>query len=96
MLSLMKINIKQLLLLLVLWLSTLVSALGVSYVTYDTRLKSHQLEMLRRQQNHLQVTWGQYLLEESTWSAYSRIEQIAKDNLDMQAPAVEHIVIVSL
>jgi cell division protein FtsL len=94
--GLQRINIKQLLLLLVFWLLTIASALSVVYVTHDTRLKYHQLEMLKQEQNQLQVVWGQYLLEESTWSTYSRIEQIAKDDLKMEVPTASHVVIVGL
>ena len=94
--ALMRVDIKQLLLLLVLWLSTIASALSVVYVTHDTRLKHHELETLRRQENRLQIVWGQYLLEESTWAAYNRIERIAKDDLNMQAPVAKHTVIVEL
>ena len=64
------------------------------YIKYDTRLKYNQLEVLQRQKNHLQVVWGQYLLEESTWAAYNRVEQIAKDDLDMEVPTANYIVVV--
>ena len=96
MFGLRKFDIRYLLLLMALWLSTVASALGVIYVTHDTRLKYHQLETLRLQENHLQVAWGQYLLEASTWAAHSRTEQIAKDDLGMQSPASNRIVIVGL
>ena len=90
------VNIKQLLLLLTLWLMTIVSSLGVVYVTHDTRLKYHQLETLRRQENQLQVAWGQYLLEENTWAAYSRVEKIARDDLSMQTPTADNTIVVGL
>ena len=96
MFDLKEIKIRYLTLLIALWLSTILSALGVVYVTHDTRLKYHQLETLRRQENYLQVAWSQYLLEESAWAAYSRTEQIAKKHLAMQSPNASHIVIVGL
>ncbi len=96
MFGLKEFDIRHLLLLMALWLSTIVSALSVVYVTHDTRLKYHQLETLRRQENNLQVAWSQYLLEESAWAAYSRTEQIAKKHLAMLPPATDHIVIVGL
>ena len=96
MFGLRKFDIRYLLILTVLWLLTMVSALAVVYVTHDTRLKYHQLETLRRQENYLQVAWSQYLLEESAWAAYSRTEQIAKNNLAMQSPAADHTIIVGL
>jgi cell division protein FtsL len=77
-----------------LWLAVLVSALAVVSSTQQVRRDVNQLEMLRREASHLQVEWGQYLLEESTWAAYSRIEGIANQELNMIAPTTEHVVMV--
>ena len=62
--------------------------------TQQVRRDINQLETLRREASHLQVEWGQYLLEESTWAAYSRIEHIANKELSMIAPTTEHVVMV--
>jgi cell division protein FtsL len=62
--------------------------------TQQVRRDVNQLETLRREASHLQVEWGQYLLEESTWAAYSRIEGIANKELNMMAPTTEHVVMV--
>lgn len=84
----------MLLLTAVLWLLVILSALVVVYVTYDTRVKFNALETLRREQGQLQLVWGQYLLEESTWAAYGRIEKLAEDKLSMQVPKAENIIMV--
>jgi cell division protein FtsL len=42
----------------------------------------------------LQVQWGQYLLERSTWAAYSRVEQVAVSELNMKAPVSTEIVMI--
>ena len=70
----------------VLWLAVVFSSLGVVSSTHEGRLRLNQLETLRREAARLQVEWGQYLLEQSTWAAYSRIEQIATNKLQMQVP----------
>ncbi len=80
--------------LVLLWLALLVSALGVVYATHQSRQLVHQLELARRESAQLQVAWGQYLLEQSTWAAYQRIEQVAAERLDMHVPATEDIVMV--
>ncbi|MGH1484768.1 MAG: cell division protein FtsL [Cellvibrionaceae bacterium] len=85
---------RVLLLIATLWLLVIASALAVVYVTYDTRVKFNELETLRREQSQLQVVWGQYLLEESTWAAYGRIEKLAEDKLLMQVPKAEDIIMV--
>ena len=77
-----------------LWLALIASALGVVYVTYDTRVKFNALETLRREQSQLQVIWGQYLLEESTWAAYGRVEKLAEEKLSMTVPSAENIMMI--
>ena len=77
-----------------LWLAVVLSALAVVYVTYDTRVKFNVVEGLRLEQSQLQVIWGQYLLEESTWASYGRVEKLAQEHLFMQAPTSEKIITV--
>lgn len=77
------------------WLLTITSALGVVASTQEVRRDVNQLETLRREAAQLQVEWGQYLLEESTWAAYSRVEGIATQELNMLAPTSERVVMVT-
>ncbi|MEO0442869.1 MAG: cell division protein FtsL [Pseudomonadota bacterium] len=86
---------QSLILVIILWLAVLSSAIAVVYVSYDTRMQFSLLENLRKQENTLQVIWGQYLLEESTWASYGRIESLAKEKLSMQVPSPEQIIMVS-
>jgi cell division protein FtsL len=78
----------------VLWAAVVASALGVVASTHDVRKKVDRLEMLRREAAQLQVEWGQYLLEQSTWAAYSRVEAIATQRLNMIPATTEQIVMV--
>ena len=77
-----------------LWISVVASALAVVGSTQVVRRDVNQLETLRREAAQLQVEWGQYLLEESTWAAYSRTEGIATQELNMIAPTSERVVMV--
>lgn len=77
-----------------LWLAIMVSGVGVVYATHLSRQLFSELETKRRLTSDLHVEWGQYLLEQSTWAAYSRVERIAAEELDMQTPAYEKIVII--
>jgi len=78
-----------------LWALILVSALSIIYSAHDTRNKFNQLEVLRGQQDALQVEWGKYLLEESAWASYERIEKIAIEKLSMKIPVGQEIVMVA-
>jgi cell division protein FtsL len=87
---------QQFLWVLFLWMTVLISALGVIYAAYDTRNKFSELEVLRMQQDELQVEWGKYLLEESAWASYGRIEKVATEKLLMQVPVMQQIIMVNL
>lgn len=78
----------------VLWALVVVSALAVIASTHQTRQRVDRLETLRREAAELQVVWGQYMLEQSTWAAYGRVEQLARDELNMRLPEDDDIVMV--
>lgn len=86
---------RALLVLAVAWVAVAGSALGVVASTQDVRKQVNILETLRREAAQLQVEWGRYLLEQSTWAAYSRVETIAAQKLDMVPATTEQIVMVS-
>lgn len=71
-----------------------VSALGVVYNQEQNRLLFNQLSSMHHQRDALFVTWGQLLLEESTWATQSRVQKIATENLNMIVPNQKKIVIV--
>lgn len=77
-----------------LWFAVMASGIGVVYSNHLSRQLFSELETKRRIASELHVEWGQYLLEQSTWAAYSRVEKIAAEKLEMQTPAQQQIVIV--
>lgn len=79
----------------VLWVATIASAMGVVATTQVVRRDVNSLETLRREASQLQVQWGQYLLEQSTWAAYGRVENAAVSELNMMAPTPEEVVMIS-
>ena len=76
------------------WMLCVCTALGVVYSTFETRKSTQQLEELRREAAGLKVISGQYLLEQSSLGAYSRVEKIASGKLSMVRPGPEHTVLV--
>lgn len=79
---------------LLLWVGCFASAMGVVYSAYASRKATQELEVLRRESTELQVVSGQYLLEKSTLAAYSRVESIAVNELQMKVPETEKTVLV--
>ena len=77
-----------------LWLALVLSALSVIYVSHLCRQLYNELAKLEQEANALQVEWGRYLLEQSSWSSLSRVEQLAKSQLQMRVPEPSEIVIV--
>lgn len=77
-----------------LWFAVLASGLGVVYSTHLSRKLVNELNVARHQSSDLHVQWGQYLLEQSTWAAYNRVENVATDKLQMMVPPHQSIVIV--
>lgn len=78
----------------VVWLAVIISAVSVVYVSHLCRQLYNELSSLEQEANALQVEWGRYLLEQSSWASLSRIEQLAESRLDMRVPGAEEIVVV--
>lgn len=71
------------------------TAMSVIYVKDQYRQLTNELQSLQLTQARLQVEREQFLLEEGTWLAQSRVRQIAEQRLAMQAPAqVYHLTLV--
>lgn len=71
------------------------TGLSIVRTTHENRFAFNELQELREQANQLDVTWGQLLLEQSTFGVEGRIEQKAVDQLQMQVPELSSIVMVS-
>lgn len=82
--------------LIVLVLSVMGSALGVIVSTFENRRYLAELESLRKDARNMQVLWGQYLVEKNTWAAYGRVHDMAEQELGMQAPQTDKIVVVKV
>lgn len=89
-----RVQLKMWLAAVVLLLLVLVSALAVVYSSFKSRQLFSDLQQMDRHAVQLEEDWGRLLLEQSTWSSYSRIEQIARARLDMVVPEAADIVLV--
>ncbi|WP_111643201.1 cell division protein FtsL [Marinimicrobium alkaliphilum] len=90
-----RLNLRAFLALAVLWALVVGSALAVVSSTHEVRQQVNHLEGLRRDAAEAQVEWGKYLLEQSTWAAYGRIERIATAELKLQTPSADQILVVT-
>ncbi|MEE2729225.1 MAG: cell division protein FtsL [Pseudomonadota bacterium] len=72
----------------------LASSVAVNFSSYETRRLVAEHQRLQKENNAMQVEWGQLLLEQSTWGSYNRVEQLAGTKLNMRVPAPNEIVMV--
>jgi cell division protein FtsL len=53
-----------------------------------------RLQGLQSAQWDMQEQWGRLLLEQSTWAAHHRVEQLARKQLGMHLPVVTELQVV--
>lgn len=78
----------------VLVVAILLSAFGVVYMKDLNRRLFIQYQALQKEKTQTLVEWGKLLLEQSTWSAQTRVQHIAERQLDMHVPAAKDIAMV--
>ena len=72
----------------------LVSAFGVVYSAHMTRQMYGSLQTLQSDQDDLDNEYGKLILEQSAWADYTRVEQLAREELKMIAPLAKDLVVV--
>jgi len=72
--------------LLALFIAVLLSALAVSYCAHWNRQLLNALYAELSVRDKAQAEWGRLVLEQSTWTAHSRIESLATGQLKMRIP----------
>jgi cell division protein FtsL len=77
-----------------LFAAVLTRALGVVYSQHQSRTLFTELQALQALRDELGVEWGRLQLEQSTWAAHGRIENIAAEKLHMHLPSVASMVTV--
>ena len=78
----------------VLLLAAVVSAIGVVWSRYRSRVLFVELQGLERTRDALEIEWGRLQLEQAALAAPGRVEQVARQRLHMHVPGPEETVIV--
>ena len=73
-------------------LMTFASAVELVLSRHQSRRLFVELQSLHEVKQGLDQEWGQLLLEQATWGAELRVEQIANDKLGMVVPAPGQVV----
>lgn len=81
-------------LLLILWIMVISSALTIIYLRHIERKTFNESQILSRQLNQLKLERGQLLLEQSMWTSPSRIQKLARQQLNMQSARPEALIVI--
>lgn len=71
------------------------SAVAVIYSSHMSRQLFSELKGLQAERDQFEREWTQLLLEQSAWSAHSRIEKVASSELKMRVPQMHEVVVVN-
>ena len=78
----------------IVWGLVVVSALAVSYSSHWSRVLLNELAAEMDQREDAQAEWGRLILEQSTWTAHSRVERLAASELQMRVPEAREVILV--
>lgn len=79
---------------LLLFIAVLCSAVAVIYAAHKNRQLLNELYSNMNIHDKAQAEWGRLILEQSTWTAYGRVEKIAVEQLGMRIPAPNEVRII--
>ncbi|MDX1705226.1 cell division protein FtsL [Pseudidiomarina sp.] len=92
--SVMFDDIRQQLLLVVLFLAVVMSSLTVIYVAHAHRLITTERDNLLSDRDNLDIEWRHLQIEQNALTEHSRVERIAEQRLDMVRPEGKQEVLV--
>lgn len=70
------------------------SALGVAWSSHETRNMYRELQRLEKDHDDLEHDYERLLLEQSAWADYTRLNQLARDELAMSPPEADDLVVI--
>ena len=74
--------------------AVMASAIGGIYAKHEARKSFMELQRLNMQRDRMEVEWGQLQIEQSTWSTYARVEQLARENMKMRPPTADEMMLL--
>lgn len=79
---------------LVLVAAVFTSAMAVVLARHQNRKLFVELQALNQQRDALNDEWGRLQLEQATWGAHGRVEDLARSKLGMTVPMADQIILV--
>ena len=72
----------------------LISALAVIYASHATRARYASLQTEQHASDTLDSEYEKLLLEQSVWAGYNRVDQLARETLQMRSPDQTNLLVV--
>jgi cell division protein FtsL len=77
-----------------LWLAVIATAVGCVYAKHQSRRLFVTLLELETERDDLEIEWGKLRIEQSTWATHGRVENLAREDLDMIVPSAADVLVV--
>ena len=74
--------------------AVMTSAIGGIYAKHESRKLFTELQRLNVERDKMEEEWGQLQIEQSTWSTYARVEQLAREDMKMRPPASDQMILL--
>jgi len=71
--------------------AVMASAIASVYAKHESRRQFTELQALRTERDRMEVEWGKLQIEQSTWSTYGRVEQLAREQMKMHVPPPDQV-----
>ena len=75
-------------------LAVVVTAIACVYARHESRKQFTHLQSLIADRDNLEVEWGKLKIEQSTWSTHGRVEQLAREKMQMLNPVQKDVTVV--
>lgn len=75
----------------VLAVAVMASAIASVYAKHEARKLFTELQALSTERDRMEVDWGRLQIEQSTWSTYGRVEQMAREQMNMHTPPPDQV-----
>lgn len=88
--------LSRLALIMILFIANVFTGVGVVYSKHAVRKAFIELQSSYTEFDELQEEWGRLQLEQSTWTTHSRVEKLAREELDMSLVHQDKLVFLSM
>jgi len=75
-------------------MAVFMTAIVIVLARHEDRRLFIELQALEKQRDTMNEEWGRLQLEQATWATQGRIEDLAREKLQMVVPSREEVVLV--